>query len=60
MEKRRAVRDLIKRCKIDIFCLQEAKCEVNGSVLLRELGGTRLSLGVTSPAVGRSKGIMFL
>ncbi|MQM04716.1 hypothetical protein Taro_037517, partial [Colocasia esculenta] len=46
--------------KADILCLQETKLEGDKEIVLWELGGGRLTHGVSSPAVGRARGIMIL
>lgn len=59
-EKRRVAKEFIRRCKIDVFCIQEIKCEEGGEDLLREIGGARLSKGIVVPAEGRSGGLLLL
>lgn len=51
MEKRRPVKELIGRCKVDILCIQETKCDGDGVPLVRELGGATLSMGIVSPDI---------
>lgn len=54
--KRKAVKELVKRCKINIPCIQESKGDEE--FIMRETRGQRLSKGVTSPTEGKSRSIM--
>lgn len=44
-EKRRVVREMVRSCQIDILCIQESRCERDGDSIMREIGGTRLTIG---------------
>lgn len=59
-DKRRAMKELVRKCKIDILYLQEMNCEGDGESIMRERGGARLTKGVASTVEGRAGGIMIL
>lgn len=37
--EKRTVKELVRRCKIDILCLQESKCEEDEESIMKEIGG---------------------
>lgn len=41
-EKRVIMKELVERCKIDILCLQETKCEGGGLSIMRDWGSQTL------------------
>lgn len=53
-EKRMVMKELVRRCKIDIMCLQESES------IMKEIEGARLSKWVASPVERRSRDIMIL
>ncbi|MQL96517.1 hypothetical protein Taro_029191 [Colocasia esculenta] len=59
-EKRRMVRELVRRGKVDILCLQVTKSEGCVDELIREFRGGRLVNGVPSPTKGRAGGLVIL
>lgn len=40
-KKRRVVKELDRRYKIDVLCLQETKCEKDGESIMGEIGGPK-------------------
>lgn len=45
-EKRRVVKELVRRCNVDILCLQMSNYKGDGDDIMRKMGRARLTKGV--------------
>ena len=58
VDKRVAVKSIIKKSRADVVCLQETKMEVLGDEVVREVWGSRFIEWVSLPARGSAGGIL--
>ncbi|MCI74998.1 hypothetical protein A2U01_0096264, partial [Trifolium medium] len=56
----RRVRELVRREKVDILALQEAKIEGANNSLCREVWGYDNVVWISNPTIGRSGGLITL